>query len=187
MQNPRLAHRYAKSIIDLSTETGQLNAVYADMKLISRICRSNADFMQVLKSPIIKSDKKGKIIQAVLQTQVSELTSKFVLLLVNKTRENSLSEIADAFIAQYNDIHQIRQVKITTAAPMSDAVEQAILAKVKAAIPAASIELETAIDEELIGGFMLETADKLIDMSILRDLKDVRKQFLNNDYIHRIR
>lgn len=187
MQNPRLAHRYAKSIIDLSTEKGQLNAVYADMKLIGRICRSNPDFVLVLKSPIIKSDKKGKIIQAVLQSQVGAITSQFIQLLVNKSRESNLPEIAEAFIAQYNDIHQIRQVKITTAAPLSELVQAAILDKVKTAIPAASIELETAVDEELIGGFVLETADKQIDMSILRDLKDVRKQFMNNDYIHRIR
>jgi F-type H+-transporting ATPase subunit delta len=47
--------------------------------------------------------------------------------------------------------------------------------------------LETAIKEELIGGFVVESQGTLIDASILRDLKDVRKQFLNNDYIHKLR
>jgi len=47
--------------------------------------------------------------------------------------------------------------------------------------------LETAIKEELIGGFVLETENKLVDGSILRELNDVRKQFLNNDYIHKLR
>lgn len=187
MQNPRLANRYAKSVLDLAQEKGQLNAVYADMKLIGRICRSNADFVLVLKSPIIKSDKKGKIVAAVLSNQVSAITNQFINLLVNKNRESYLPEIASAFIAQYNDIHQIRQVKITTAAPLSESIQQTILDKVKAAVPAASFELEAAVDEELIGGFVLETGDRQVDMSILRDLKDVRKQFMNNDYIHRIR
>jgi len=27
----------------------------------------------------------------------------------------------------------------------------------------------------------------LVDASILRDLKDIHKQFMNNDYLHRIR
>ena len=50
-----------------------------------------------------------------------------------------------------------------------------------------SIDLETVVNEALIGGFILETAGKLLDASILRDLKDVKKQFLNNDYLHKIR
>ena len=49
------------------------------------------------------------------------------------------------------------------------------------------IELEAVINESLIGGFVLETEGNLVDASILRDLKDIKKQFLNNDYIHKIR
>jgi F-type H+-transporting ATPase subunit delta len=43
------------------------------------------------------------------------------------------------------------------------------------------------VNESLIGGFILEAGGKSLDASILRDLKDVKKQFLNNDYLHRIR
>ena len=32
MNNPRLAGRYAKSLLDLATEQSQVDAVYADMK-----------------------------------------------------------------------------------------------------------------------------------------------------------
>ena len=34
-----------------------------------------------------------------------------------------------------------------------------------------NIELETTVDEKLIGGFVLQTGDKLIDASIAYDLK----------------
>ncbi|MEO6869460.1 MAG: F0F1 ATP synthase subunit delta, partial [Ginsengibacter sp.] len=43
------------------------------------------------------------------------------------------------------------------------------------------------VDESLIGGFVLEVEGKLVDASILRDLNDVKKQFANNDYIHKLR
>ena len=39
MPNPRLAGRYAKSLIDLSLEKGQLEAVYADMKYLQELKR----------------------------------------------------------------------------------------------------------------------------------------------------
>ena len=64
MQNPRLATRYAKSLIGLSVEKGQLENVFADMLWLQSVCKTNKDFVTMLKSPIIKSDKKQKIIEA---------------------------------------------------------------------------------------------------------------------------
>ena len=49
------------------------------------------------------------------------------------------------------------------------------------------VQLEAAVKEELIGGFKLEMRGNLIDASVLRDLKDVKKQFAENIYIHNIR
>ena len=187
MKNPRLATRYAKSIVDLAVEQNQLDAVYSDMKFILSICKTNPDFVALLRSPIIKPTAKGKIIEAITKERVSVLTSAFIQLLVTKTRETNLQEIAASFVDQYNVINNIHKVKITTAVAMSETLQNAILAKVKESTPSGTIDLETAVNESLIGGFILETGGKSIDASILRDLKDVKKQFLNNDYLHQIR
>jgi F-type H+-transporting ATPase subunit delta len=50
-----------------------------------------------------------------------------------------------------------------------------------------NIDLKTVVDESLIGGFVLEMGDKLVDASISRDLRDISKQFSSNDYIYNIR
>ena len=57
MNNPRLAGRYAKSLLDLAVENNELEKVYADIKYIKFLCRQNPDFVSVLKSPIIKGEK----------------------------------------------------------------------------------------------------------------------------------
>jgi len=187
MNNPRLATRYAKSLVDIATEQNQLSNIYTDMKFIQRICKSNPDFVAILVSPVIKSDKKSKIIQSITNGRVNNLSSSFIDLLVRKGREANLAEIANAFIEQYNAIHNIHKIKITTAVPMSAELQNAIVNKVKTSTSLKNIEMETAVKEELIGGFVLEMGNGLVDASILRDLKDVRKQFLNNDYLHKIR
>ncbi|MBL0145134.1 MAG: ATP synthase F1 subunit delta [Chitinophagaceae bacterium] len=187
MNNPRLANRYAKSLIDIATEQNQLDAVQADMKLLKSICKSNPDFVSMLVSPIIQGSVKGKIIEAVTKSRIGNLSNLFINLLVRKNRENSLPEIVEAYIEQYNKVKNIQKVKVTTAVPMSDELKNEILAKVKAGGSAYEVEMETAVKDELIGGFVLETENTLIDASILRDLKDIRKQFLNNDYIHKLR
>lgn len=187
MNNPRLAGRYAKSLLDLAKEQNQVSDVYADMKWLSAVCKSNADFTALLRSPIIKADKKASIIDAVTAGKISTLTSSFIKLLVRKTRESNLPEIVTAYIDQFNEINNIQKVKITTAAPISAEQQEAIMANVKVAIPGRSFEIETVVKDELIGGFTLETAGQLIDASVSRDLKDIKKQFLNNEFIHKIR
>lgn len=70
---------------------------------------------------------------------------------------------------------------------MSETAEQVILSKVRSNSAIQNIELESVVDEEIIGGFKLEVGGKLVDASILSDLNDVRKQFKNNEYIHQLR
>jgi F-type H+-transporting ATPase subunit delta len=187
MNNPRLAGRYAKSLIDLATELNQVDIIYEDMKFIHSICKSNPDFVIVLRSPIIKPGTKEKIIEAVTISSINLTTTSFIRLLVRKGRETNLPEIADAFVEQFNQLRNIHQLKITTAVPISETLKAEIVSKVKLSASIQNVEVETAVNEELIGGFVLEMEGKLIDASILRDLKDIKKQFMDNEYIHKLR
>ncbi len=187
MNNPRLANRYAKSLLDLAVETNSLDAVFADIKLIQSIIKSNPDFVNLIKSPVIASDKKEKILSAILGGKINNITSVFLQLLTKKSRESNLPEIVKAFTEQYNELNNIHQVKLTTAAPISEELKNAIIAKVKADSGLEKIELEATVKPELIGGFKLEMRGNLVDASILRDLNDVKKQFANNEYLHSIR
>jgi len=187
MLNPRLAGRYAKSLIGLAIERNQLEEVYKDMQYLQQVCKANRDFVAVLKSPIISPDKKQTILQAVTDSQIGEIVSGFNRLLIRKGRESNLPEIAQAFIEQYKQLKEIFSIRLTTATPVSNEVKQQIIDKVSSQSPMKNIELTTAIDEELIGGFVLQVGDKLIDASIAYDLNAIKKQFLNNDFIYKIR
>ncbi len=187
MNNPRLAGRYAKSLLDLSIEKNQLEEVNNDMRFLQTICKSNPDFVAVLRSPVIKADMKQKLIDSIIGGRVSTISSLFIQLLVRKTREGNLPEIAKAFIDQYNTLKDIHQVKLTTAVAMINEVQEAIVQKIRSNTSIQKIELETAVDDELVGGFTLEIGGTLIDASILRDLNDVKKQFKSNEYIHSLR
>jgi len=49
------------------------------------------------------------------------------------------------------------------------------------------VELQEKVDPALIGGFVLQVGDKLVDASIAYDLKNIAKQFESNDFIYSIR
>src|SRR6185503_17167209 len=181
MLNPRIASRYAKSLIDLALEKGQLEEVYADMEWLQKVIRSNRDFVNLLKSPVIKADTKKKIVHAVTKGNIGEMTSAFNALLITKGRESVLPEMVTAFIAAYKKHKHIQVVKLTTASPVTEAVKEAIIAQVKKTAGFQHIELEEKVDPELIGGFVLQAGDKLIDASVAYDLRAIARQFENND------
>jgi F-type H+-transporting ATPase subunit delta len=187
LPNPRLAARYAKSVLDLSIEKGELENVYNDMLLLQATCRSSKEFVGLLRSPVIKPDKKGKILDAILAGKISVITTAFVKLLLKKEREKYLPEIAFAFIDQYKTHEGIRTVKLTTAVAVDDDVRNAILQKVQSGGDGHQIELDTAVREELIGGFILEMGGRMVDASIAHELNNIKKQFQNNDFIYKIR
>src|ERR1700712_2999185 len=101
MLNPRLAGRYAKSLIDLSLEKGQLEAVYNDIVYMHGMMRDSAEFVIILKSPTIPSDRKLKVLDALTAGKIGVVTAAFNRLLVTKNREYFLPEIVQAFIDQY--------------------------------------------------------------------------------------
>jgi F-type H+-transporting ATPase subunit delta len=187
MSNLRLADRYAKSLIDLSTERGQLDKVREDMMYIQNLCKSSAEFVNVLRSPIIKADQKENIIVAVTKGKVTDLTSAFNNLLVKKGRESDLPAIATAFINQYNAIKGIHVVKLTTAVEVSDETKKAIQQSVQKANNFETVQLETNVDASLIGGFKLSFNNKMVDSSVANDLREIKKQFTKNYYIHSLR
>ena len=187
MQNPRLAARYSKSLLDLSVEQNQVDAVLADIKLLDHVCMISREFSNMLRSPIIKADKKLAVIEALFGDKLSVITKGFIRLLVNKGREANLPEMVHAFIDQYKVLKNIKSVKITTAAPLNEAVKNKILQYATATVNNNEVELTEAVDPNLVGGFVLEMDDKLFDASIRRELNEVRSHFTKNFYVSQIR
>lgn len=161
--------------------------MYADMLYLQQLNKSSRDFLNMLRSPVVTSDKKVAVIEAITGGKISELTSAFTRLLVNKGREGVLPEIITAFIKQYKEHKNIHVVKLTTAAPVSEEIKNALVARVKQTGGLQNIELETVVDPSIIGGFVLQTGDKLVDASISYDLKEISRQFENNDFIYKVR
>lgn len=187
MSQSRIADRYAKSLMDLATEKGQLDVLRADMQTIKSACAGSRELSTLLKSPVLKADQKNKVLTAVFAGQISELATAFLTLLVRKGREADLAGIAHAFLQQYNALKDIHEVKLTTAIALSETLQNAIVDGVKKATGFSSIELETVTDPSLIGGFVLEFDQQQVDASIAHDLRELRKSFSQNLYIQNLR
>src|ERR1700712_1829559 len=166
MPNPRLAARYAKSLIDLSIEKGELEKVYLDNLYLQGVMKGSQELVDFLNNPSINSEKKLKVIQAIRSGQTSEITQRFNDLLIKKGRESYLPEIAAAFIEQYKHYKEIVTITLTTAVPLSDELKTVFINKLKHDGNLKEVELICFVNENIIGGFILEGSGKRIDASV---------------------
>ncbi len=186
MSIKRVAGRYAKSLIGLSIERNELETVLSDMKSLIQMT-ANKDLDNMLKSPIIGIDKKRAVFKELFDTRFSELSGKFINLVLTKGREPILTAIAKEFIEQYNEFNGITQVQVTSATPLHEAALKNITDKLlQSNLGLKNIQLKTKVDSNIIGGIIIQIGDKLIDDSVAYKLKILGKNFDGKEYIKAI-
>ena len=186
MSVQRIANRYAKSLIDLAKERGSLDRVLEDVESFNEVCK-NKDFSLMLKSPIVNAGKKEQIFDKLFTGKYDELTIAFLKILLKKGREPLLADIGKEFVAQFKKYKHISSVKLTTATKLSDTAIDSIRKKlVESTATDQKVELQTAVNADLIGGFVVEFEDRLYDASIAHKLGLLKKEFKDNLYISQI-
>ncbi|MDZ7880949.1 MAG: ATP synthase F1 subunit delta [Saprospiraceae bacterium] len=186
MSANRVAGRYAKSIIDLAVEQGKLATIVGDMQVLSNAVK-NRDLYLMLKSPIIHADKKESIMTEIFGSRFDQMTMAFIKICIAKGREDILPEIATECLAEHKRMQGITTVKITTATPLSiEALEEIKVKLTGSTTTAKSVDIETAVDPNLIGGYVVEYGDKLYDASVAAKLAELKKQFSGNEYVSQI-
>ena len=174
-----VASRYAKSLLDLAVEKGQLEAVYTDMVQIKSICNDSREFITFLNSPIIKVDKKVTTLKALFDGKLNTITSDFLTLVAQKRRESVIPHMATSFIEQYKSQKNILTAVVTSAKGLDDVTKKQALDLIKSQLNG-EIELVEKIDSNVIGGFILKIGDKQLDKSVARQLSNLKKELTTN-------
>lgn len=183
MSATKLANRYAKSLLDLSIEKGLLEEVSNDVQGIQQVIRSSRELYLMLKSPIVKEDKKRMVIGQLFENKVHEITLAFLRIVVDKKREGFLPEILQAFVDQYYRVKEITPVKLITAVEVDEATKDRITALVKEKYGKKHVLLSTQQDQTIKGGFVVEFDNMQYDASLAHKFEQLRKEFNTNPYI----
>jgi F-type H+-transporting ATPase subunit delta len=183
MADSRVASRYVKSLLSLAVEQKALEAVHHDMQMFDQACRTNHQFLNMLKSPIIKHEKKKEILVELFKGKVNPLTLSIIEILTRKNREPLLPAIASEFHNAYNEYKGIEKATVATTIAVDSKLKGEIEAIVKKLSAKKQVELVEKIDKDLIGGFILNVGDRQIDASVKSKLKTLKVKFSENPYI----
>lgn len=185
MSGIRIASRYAKSLLDLCIEKGQLDAAKADMALLQSAVTESRELRMMLMSPVVKADKKIDILSKVFEGKLSALTMGFITLLTRKGREGYLPEIVESFVQQLRRHQGITVAEVVSAVALDSSSRSKLMDSAKK-LAGGEVELVEKVDASLIGGFVLKVGDRQIDTAIANRIKALKRDFSENPYIAEI-
>lgn len=182
MKGTKVAARYAKSLLDLAIEQDKLEDTFNDMSRVDEVISNNRDMQLLLTSPIVKTDKKHAIIEAVFGSELRELSMAFIRLITSRRRESLLEGIAASFVRQYKVHKNILVAEITSAIPLDDKLRTQLKGLFKD-IDFSALEMTEKVDPSIIGGFVVRVGDQQIDASLSQRIGELKQEFSKNPYI----
>ncbi len=174
MKGTKAAIRYAKSLLELALEKGNLDSVAGDMQFFSETVENNPELGRLLNSPIIEGSKKLDVFKSMFG-QFEPVTMSFFELVTNNGRERILPQIAKTFGAEVKAHKGIVPVELVTAVVLDESTRKMILAKVDEHVKG-TLEVKETINPDLIGGFIVKMGDKQIDASVVNQLNNLKQR-----------
>jgi F-type H+-transporting ATPase subunit delta len=154
MNQGAVASRYAKAFLELVKESGRGEQVFAQVRALLKDASS-------VPSP--------------LEPDIEKL----VLLLRRNRRLDCLKFVLNDFVRLWCSDQKILLARLVTAVPSPELparIEELLKART-----GCRIILETAVDSDLLGGFIIELENETLDASVRRQIDDIRRSLVQKN------
>lgn len=178
MAGERAAIRYAKAVLSLATDNNTTEVVNNDMQLINNTVAQSKDLKDMLFNPVIGASVKKSALLEIFKGINPATINLIETLLVNK-RTDLLPQIAANYITLFEHQKGSQIATVTTAVPLTDALQAKVLAKVKE-LTGKEAAIKNIIDESILGGFILRVGDTQYNASIANQLNKLKREFTIN-------
>jgi F-type H+-transporting ATPase subunit delta len=181
MRGP-VARRYAHALFDLafekdtaSNKKSLVDIIESELLEIRTILNNNIELQKVLYHPQIVAAEKKDLLDQLFKGKISEVTSNFLALLVDRRRENYLSDIVDEYVVLANESRGVVEAHVTSAVELKDE-EKSELSSILARLTGKKVQTTYQVDPSIVGGVIVRIGDKIIDGSIKTRLTTLREQ-----------
>jgi F-type H+-transporting ATPase subunit delta len=172
--------RYARALLKSSIDAKVDDKVYHEMMTLAKSYIEVPDLRTTIDNPMLANEKKQELIETACGGDVSPLTHQFIALVLKELREKFLQFMANSYVDLYRKQQNIIRGKLITAVAVSPATEQKMKLMVENKTKG-TVEFETEVNPDIIGGFILEYDTYRMDASVSSQLRSILKQLKHNN------
>jgi F-type H+-transporting ATPase subunit delta len=177
MASNDISRVYAQSLVEVGDEKKMLPLFEEEMLFLSNLLKEDRDVWQFFASPGLTKESKRDFVNKVFGNKLSEPVINLLYVLIENGRQSFIPEIYQSMLDSIDVINNRMRVTVTTTQPLDDTLRE----KLKSVLSKRfnkEIILNETVDESIIGGIIIRIGDTVIDGSLLKDLKNIRKNLL---------
>ena len=169
---------YGDALFEEAMEKQCIGAWYNEAQALETIFTENPDLMQLLNHPQIVKEEKIKVVQNIFDGRLSEGMVGFLVIVIEKGRQNDLLAILNYFTGRVKDYNKIGVVSVTSAAELSEEQKMKIQEKILKTTEFVGLETSYEVDGDLIGGLVKRIGDRVVDSSIRTQLEKLKRELM---------
>jgi len=166
------ARRYAEAAFEIGRSDRSLDAWERDLAAVAGALR-NAELRRLVEHPAIAYADKERVLRRVVGEGVSELALSLVLLMIRRGRPGAIERMVAHFAELLRRERGIALADVRSALPLEHEQRDAVAERL-AQLTRSKIEMNEAVDHELIGGIAVRIGDTLYDGSVRNRLERLR-------------
>ena len=175
--NNPTAVAYARSILELANEKGQAAEFGQELATIGELLRQSPSFAEFLADPGIGAAERTAALDRLFRGRASPLVMNLMGVLNNRGRLNLLGAVSDAYADLLDEQLGNVEVDVTVAQKLDPSQLEQVRQRVSQALGKNAV-VHQYVDEDIIGGLVLQVEDRLIDASVKSQLDAMRQRML---------
>ncbi|MGP9832150.1 F0F1 ATP synthase subunit delta [Marinobacter sp. NSM] len=168
-----LARPYAKAVFDAAKEQNAVDQ-WDQALAFAGLVAADQEVANILANPGLSEQRKAELFADCFEEPLPEALRNFLLILAENKRLALLPEVATLFSLYRADLERTVKLAVNTAFELSDDEQQKLIKALSEKLER-KVELETAVDQSLIGGVVVRTGDLVIDASVRGKLARMAK------------
>jgi F-type H+-transporting ATPase subunit delta len=164
---------YAEALMALASSQNMTEQIGSEAIGIQEALAASPELSAFLASPVYAKEQKKAVIRQLFDGKIHAYFLSFLLLLVDKQRIELVAGICDRYRALLRDLQKAVLAEVTSTVELNDAQRQSIVEQVKGMTGAQSVELQSILDPELIGGVVIKVGSQVIDASLRGQLRRI--------------
>jgi F-type H+-transporting ATPase subunit delta len=168
-----VARRYANALFHIAQRENTVDAVSADLTVMSGILDQSPQVLAALAVPRVPVERKKAALQAIVGSQmVQPVTRRFLDMVLDHSREASLPETAQAFAQLADEARGAVNAEVRSASPMDEGQTARLKARLDA-LTGRETRLTLTTDPSLVGGVIVRIGDTVMDGSVKGYLEQI--------------
>ena len=161
-----LAGRYASALFDLARDQRQIESVGKSLDALGQALLDSKEFSELVSSPLVSREDAGRAFAALApDLGLDPITANFLGVLARNGRKGELRNVIRAFGRLAAEHRGETTAEIVTARPLNDDQLAALRQQLRTRA-GRDVNIEAAVDSNILGGIVVKLGSQQIDASI---------------------